>query len=104
MDTENRSRRHPADDDLVTILEISDVALLPVVKSLLEDAGIPHLLQGERAFSFLPLPHTPVGSLKAPFRVLVLVPAPHADAARELLQIEPIGDEPDTDQSSLQDM
>jgi len=38
---------HLNDRHLVTVLEIVDPAVLPVAKSLLEDAGIPYLMKGE---------------------------------------------------------
>ncbi len=43
------------DADLVPIFETADVSLLPVVKSLLDSAGIPYVVQGEEALSVLPV-------------------------------------------------
>jgi hypothetical protein len=43
------------DADLVPIFETADVSLLPIVKSLLESAGIPCVVQGEEALSVLPV-------------------------------------------------
>jgi hypothetical protein len=43
------------DADLVPIFETADVSLLPVVKSLLDSAGIPCVVQGEEALSVLPV-------------------------------------------------
>ena len=43
------------DADLVPIFETADVSLLPIVKSLLDSAGIPCVVQGEEALSVLPV-------------------------------------------------
>jgi hypothetical protein len=43
------------DADLVPIFETADVSLLPIVKSLLDAAGIPCVVQGEEALSVLPV-------------------------------------------------
>lgn len=71
--------------DLVTVLETADVNFLVIVKSLLDSAEIPFLIQGEEALSMLP-----VGRLGGPFArrglaAAVMVPEEHAEAARALL-------------------
>jgi len=77
----------PADPkDLVTVLETADVNLLAVIKSLLDSAEIPYLVQGEEALSLLP-----VGRLGGPFArrglgAAVMVPSEHADVALELIK------------------
>lgn len=43
------------DADLVPVFETADVSLLPVVKSLLDSAEIPCVVQGEEALSVLPV-------------------------------------------------
>lgn len=43
------------DADLVPVFETADVSLLPVVKSLLDSAEIPCVVQGEEALSILPV-------------------------------------------------
>ena len=76
----------PSDpDDLVTVLETADVNLLAVIKSILNGAEIPYLIQGEEALSMLP-----VGTLGGPFArrglgAAVMVPPEDAEVARELL-------------------
>ncbi len=78
----------PMDDqsqDLVTVFDTSDPALLPVIKSLLQGAGIPFLVQGEEAMSMLP-----VGEIVGPFTkrglaARVMVKPEDAEAAAELL-------------------
>ena len=73
-------------NDLVTVLETAAVNLLAVIKSILDGAEIPYLIQGEEALSLLP-----VGRLGGPFArrglgAAVLVPAEHAETARGLLK------------------
>ena len=43
------------DADLVPVFETADVSLLPIVKSLLDSAEIPCVVQGEEALSVLPV-------------------------------------------------
>jgi hypothetical protein len=75
----------PDPQDLVTVLETADVNLLVVIKSLLDGAEIPYLIQGEEALSMLP-----VGRLGGPFArrglaAAIMVPEQHAESARALL-------------------
>lgn len=51
--------------DLVTVWEGSDPDELPLVESLLQDAGIPFVVHGEEAFGVLPLTVTGVRVLVA---------------------------------------
>lgn len=62
--------------DLVVVWQGSDPDEVPLVESLLRDAGIPFVVHGEEAFGVLPLAVTEV-------RVLVAEPLA-ADAARVL--------------------
>jgi hypothetical protein len=41
-------------DDLVSVYHTADVALIPVLRSVLEGAGIPYTVQGEHAFGMEP--------------------------------------------------
>lgn len=73
-------------EDLVIVLETADVNLLAVIKSILDGAEIPYLIQGEEALNMLP-----VGRLGGPFArrglgAAVMVPPEHAETARELLK------------------
>ena len=72
-------------DDLVTVLETSDPALLPVVESLLLGAGIPYLVHGEEAMSMLPIgvigPFTRRG-----LAARIMVKPEDAETATELLR------------------
>jgi len=69
---------------LEVVLEISDPAVLPVIKSILTGADIPYLVQGEEAMSLLP-----VGQLSAfnkrGLAAAILVPPDYAEEARLLL-------------------
>ncbi len=74
---------HPS--DLVAVFDTSDPALLPVVKSLLQGADIPFLVQGEEAMSMLP-----VGEVLGPFTkrglaARIMVRPEDSEAATELL-------------------
>lgn len=67
------------------MLESTDTSQLPVVKSVLQAAGIPFLVQGDKAFGLLP-----VGGVTGFFEdhslgVNILVPRSHAEEARALL-------------------
>ncbi len=44
-----------AGDELVELLKTADIVLLAVVKSMLDSAGIPYLVQGEEGLHVLPL-------------------------------------------------
>ena len=82
--------RPPVDEELEEVIESSDPSEVPVIKSILEGAGIPNLIRGEEEFdsfrgakSAFPLnPRGGVGRF--------LVPASRAEEARALLtQTEP---------------
>jgi hypothetical protein len=71
--------------ELVAVFDTSDPALLPVVKSLLQGADIPFLVQGEEAMAMLP-----VGEISGPFSrgglaARIMVRGEDAEAATELL-------------------
>jgi hypothetical protein len=42
-------------DELVAVLQTTDPALLPIAKSVLEAAGVPHVVQGEAGVNVFPL-------------------------------------------------
>ena len=63
--------------ELVLVWEGSDPDELPLVESLLQDAGIPFVVQGEEAFGVLPLTVT---------GVRVMVPEPQAAEAARVLE------------------
>ena len=75
--------------ELETILETADPALLPVVRSLLDGAGIPYLVQGDRAMGLMPLGPFSASYFGRALAARVRVPAAHAEEAKALLAAEP---------------
>jgi len=80
-------------EDLVTVLRTTDPALLPVVKTVLEAAGVPFVVQGEAALSYFPLGPAAARATGRVTGASVLVPRERAAEARELLESSP--DTPD---------
>lgn len=79
-------------EDLVDVFDTSDVSLLPVVKSVLEAAGIPFFVQGDEALGVLPVGRVGVGGFSAEGHGLaatILVPRSRAEEVRELLDALP---------------
>jgi hypothetical protein len=71
--------------DLVTVLETSDVNLLAVVKSILHGAEIAFLVQGDEALGLLPMANIGGPFSRRGLGVAVMVAADDEPAARELL-------------------
>lgn len=75
----------PVVPEYVTILETSDLSVIPVLKTALEGAGIPYETQGEGLMDLFPSEalgaplHASAGEVK------IRVPKDQADEARELL-------------------
>jgi len=78
--------RSAQDDELVAVLRTSDSTLMPVVKSVLDAAGIPYIVQGDQAMGLLPLGPFGGGVFSRVLGASVLVPADRADEARALLE------------------
>lgn len=77
-----------SEDDLVTVMETADVAILPVVKSLLRAAGIPFIVQGDEAMGVLPVGRIGLGGLTTRGHGLsagILVPRDREEEAKALL-------------------
>ncbi len=72
--------------DLVTVFDTSDPALLPVIKSILQGAGIAFLVQGEEAMSLLPIGEVIVPFTKRGLAARFMVKPEDAEAATELLR------------------
>jgi hypothetical protein len=70
----------------VLVLSTSEVGLLPVIRSVLQGAGIPFVIQGEHAMGQLPTGELAGLFARRGLGARVLVPAEHAEAARELLR------------------
>ncbi len=63
----------PSDSSLVTVFQTSDLALLAVVRSLLDSADLSYEVQGEEGLHMLPIPgdgYVRPKSLGATIRVL----------------------------------
>jgi putative signal transducing protein len=73
------------DLELEQVFETTDPNLLPVVKSVLESAGIPYHLEGDEAFGLLPLGGGFVNERHQALGVEIHVPRERAEEARALL-------------------
>lgn len=77
-----------SEDDLVLVLETANVAVLPVVKSVLRAAEIPFMVQGDEAMGVLPVGKIGLGGLTAKGHGLsagIRVPRDREEEARALL-------------------
>ncbi len=72
--------------DLVAVFNTADAALLPIVKSALDAAGIPCVVQGEHYLGLFPLGKFATGVSKRALGAIIHVPAEYADEAREILK------------------
>ncbi|MDX1383189.1 MAG: hypothetical protein R3190_06055 [Thermoanaerobaculia bacterium] len=77
--------KDPADQPLVEILRTRDLALLAVVKSVLESSGIRFEIQGEQSLNLLPLNPGSGFFRPAAFGASIRVRSNDAAAACELL-------------------
>lgn len=78
---------HP-EPDLVEVTETSDPALLPVLVSVLESAGIEPVVEGDEVMGVLPVGHFGGGKWSAGghgLKVVIRVPRERAEEARALL-------------------
>jgi hypothetical protein len=78
----------PSDTDLVAVFETADVALLPVIKSVLRSAEIPFITQGDEALGVLPVGRAGAGGISASGHGLVatiLVARDRRDETSDLL-------------------
>lgn len=75
----------------VMVFETTDVSLLMVVKSVLEDADIDFTVQGEEASTLLPLGPFGAGLSRHGFGARIHVPENQAADAEEVLAV--LGDE-----------
>ena len=84
--TIDNSGSTPEAGELVLLVETNDVTLLPVLKSVLEAAEIPHVVQGDEALGLFPL--SPAGAIfsQRAWAARVLVPRGRLDEARALLE------------------
>lgn len=71
----------------VMVFETTDVSLLMVVKSVLEDAGIDYTVQGEEAATLLPLGPFGGGLSRHGFGARIHVPEDQASDAEAVLAV-----------------
>lgn len=64
-------------EELVSVFQTSDASFIPLLKSLLEGSGIPHILQGEHAVDLLPVQYA--------LPVRLLVPQSRTQEVKDLL-------------------
>ena len=76
----------PEHPDVVRVFETDDVTLVPILKSILEEAGIPYYVQGDEGIGLFPVgsygTHSEHHGLMT---VIFHVQAPHEEEARQLL-------------------
>lgn len=70
---------------MVTLVETSDVAMLPLIKSVLEAAGVPFSVEGEESLGLFPLAGGGRLFTRRPVAARILVPAERLDEARALI-------------------
>jgi hypothetical protein len=78
--------RTDEDAEMVAVLRTSDSNLMPVVKSVLDAAGIPYVVQGDEAMGLLPLGPFGGGVFSRVLGASILVPADRAEEALALLE------------------
>lgn len=89
--TEDNRQRDLEASDMVPVFQTADSALLPVIKSVLDSAGIPYVVQGDHAMGLLPLGPFGTGVSKGLLGVIVHVPRARAEEAEELLRRTALG-------------
>ena len=75
----------------VSVLETSDSTLLPVIKSMLESAGVPFVVEGEDALGILPVGGAGGGAsiFSKGIVARVLVPSDRREEAEALIRGTP---------------
>ena len=68
------------------VFETADSTLLPIIKSLLDAAEIPYLVQGDHVMGLMPLGRFGIGVRKGVLGAIIHVPRERAKEARELLE------------------
>jgi hypothetical protein len=77
------------DHELLAVLRTTDPALLPVAVSVLEAAGIPHIVQGAAGVSVFPLGPAAARATNRATGASILVSSDRYDEARALLETPP---------------
>lgn len=73
------------DEPFVKVFRSADASLLPVIKSVLSGADIPHVVQGEEAQGLYPFGSLGGGQDKRLLGAVVLVPESRREAAEAVL-------------------
>jgi hypothetical protein len=71
---------------MIAVMRTSDSNLMPVLKSVLDAAGIPYVVQGDEAMGLLPLGPFGGGVFSRVLGASILVPADRAEEARALIE------------------
>jgi hypothetical protein len=74
------------DRDLVAVLKTTDPALLPIARSVLQAAGIPHVVQGEAGVNVFPVGAAGTRVTNRLTGASILVHREHLEEARALLE------------------
>lgn len=90
-------------DDMVRLFQTDDCALLPVIKGLLDNAGIPYIVQGEHALGMMPLGPFGAGLSHGLLGAIVLVRRDREEEARALLAALPAQDEEEMTEETTED-
>ncbi len=74
------------DKGLVPVYRTADNMLLPLLKSVLDAAGIPYVVQGEGALGLFPLGEFSIGVNRRSLGAIIRVESDRAEEARALLE------------------
>jgi hypothetical protein len=80
------TRGNEPDEEYVTVKEVTDLTLLPVLESILEGAEIPFRARGEGLVNLFPTGALAAGASLGHATVRIQVPREHEEAARALLE------------------
>jgi hypothetical protein len=75
--------------EMVRVLQTTDAGLLAVMRSVLDAAGIPHVVQGEAGVSLFPLGEAGARVTRRLTGASLLVSRERAEEARALLETPP---------------
>ena len=81
--------RRTQDDEMEVVATTTDPALLPVLQSVLDSAGIPHVVQGAAGVHLFPLGSSGSQVTRRIVGTSILVPRERAEEARALLETPP---------------
>ena len=85
------------DDEMEVVASTTDPALLPVLQSVLDAAGIPYVVHGAAGVQLFPLGSSASRVTRRMLGTTILVPRERAEEARTLLETppEPLEDLPE---------